>query len=1002
MVACSSQRAHRATGVITRLDRSVGAEMSENLSYAVENLKVELGQAHRSGAEALALLETLQSNAPVGFGFVNREFRMLRVNQTLAVFNGLTVEQHLGRCVAEIVPELWPDLEPVYRSVLESGEAVRDLEVDGRTSADTSRMHNWLLSLYPVFVAGEIVGIAIIVVDVTERADAQDARRQLARIVEDSDDAIFSATPEGIGTTWNAAAQRLYGYTAQEILGHQLSVLVPVDLLPEQQQQLARLNAGGATERRETTRRRKDGSLVEVLITASPSTDGNGAVVGMSLIVQDITERLASQRDLWASQRRLAEAQRIAEVGSFELDLLTGGQTWSTEQYRILGVDPTLKPTPELFMPLVHPNDLPALTRAWQRATEQGVGFDLHYQVIRPDAEQRWVHGLAVAEVAEDGSVLRLAGTIRDETELVLATRERLAAETRFESSFEQAGIGAAILDLDGIVTRVNAAACAILGQPREMLVDRSWDAYHHPDDANLPLEWGARVAGGHDAYSDERRFVRPDGSIVWTSLNITLVRDESGDPQYYLTQLLDITERRQLLENREHELLHDKLTGLANRTLLIGRLTQALGSAGGNRSRVGIILVDIDRLKVVNDSFGHEVGDSLLVEVGDRLRATIGVSDFVGRVGGDIFAVVCDGASAQETEQVGQRVLTALRRQYSLGNWEINVTASVGIAFADGSSTSESLLRDAEDATRLAKSLGCDRAKLFDEALRAKAEQRMNTTSALRDALDRNELSVCYQPVIDLATGAMVSAEALLRWNHPDQGTISPAVFIPIAEETGLIVPIGAWVLEQACEQLSQWQRTDPLMSVAVNLSVRQVMAPNILEQIRDVLESTRIRPESLTLELTESVFMEDIDQCAEMLAGLKNLGVQLSLDDFGTGYSSLSYLSRFPFDVVKIDQSFIRGLGANLPETALVAAILSMAEALGLSVTAEGIEKESQLAALINMRCQRGQGFYLHRPMPADAMNQLLNSHTNGGSTPQSHRLPRQDQILTGTSAG
>jgi EAL domain-containing protein (putative c-di-GMP-specific phosphodiesterase class I) len=249
-----------------------------------------------------------------------------------------------------------------------------------------------------------------------------------------------------------------------------------------------------------------------------------------------------------------------------------------------------------------------------------------------------------------------------------------------------------------------------------------------------------------------------------------------------------------------------------------------------------------------------------------------------------------------------------------------------------------------------------------------------MATTSALRVALDRNELSVSYQPVIDLATGAMVSAEALLRWNHPDRGPISPAVFIPIAEETGLIVPIGAWALEQACEQLSQWQRIDPLMSVAVNLSVRQVMDPDILEQIRCVLKSTGIRPESLCLELTESVFMEDIDQCAEILASLKNLGVQLSLDDFGTGYSSLSYLSRFPFDIVKIDQSFIRGLGTNPSDTALVAAILSMAKALELSVTAEGIEDQTQLTALEEMGCQLGQGFYLDRPMPADAMNQLL----------------------------
>ena len=419
----------------------------------------------------MAFVVLLRASLPVGFGFVDRDFRLLRVHETLVVFNGLTVEQHLGRLLAEIVPELWPNLEPVYRLVLETGEAVRDLEVEGRTAADMSRMHHWLLSLYPVYVAGEIVGIAIVVVDVTERADAQDARRELARIVEDSGDAIFSSTPEGIGTSWNAAAQQLYGYTPQEILGHPLSVLVPADLTAEHQQLLARMNAGWATERLETTRRRKDGSLVEVLITASPSTDNNGAVVGVSLIVQDITERLAIQRDLQASQRRLAEAQRIAEIGSFELDLLTGELTWSAEQYRILGLDPALPPSSDLFRSRVHPEDRAVLAQEWQsRHTKPSGDIDLHYRIVRADGEQRWVHTRSVPEVAEDGTVLRLAGTLRDETERVIATQQRRAAEIRFENSFEQAGIGAAILNLDGIITRVNAAPCTTLGQPQREL----------------------------------------------------------------------------------------------------------------------------------------------------------------------------------------------------------------------------------------------------------------------------------------------------------------------------------------------------------------------------------------------------------------------------------------------------------------------------------------------------------------------------------------------------
>ncbi len=958
----------------------------------VGHLAAELGLARRDRAEMAGLVDTILSNTPIGIGFLDRELRVRRMNPTLAAVIGVTVEESIGQTIDALVPEIWPQLEPLYRQVLDTGQATRDVAMDGPSEADEdpTRIHHWLSSFYPVFVDGEVIGISNVVFDISARADAEDARLRLARIVEDSGEAMFSSTADGIATSWNGAAERLFGYTADEFIGQPVALLAPPELLDEQEQMRARMAVGASTERHETVRQRKDGTRVEVLITASPSIDKAGKVIGASVIAQDIGERRSAQRELWASERRLEEAQRIAEIGSFEFDVLTGALIWSAEHYRILGLDPAVTPTAELFFALVHPDDRTRAAQAWHQVTEQGDASDMMFRIIRPDSELRWVHSRSLPEVAADGAVIKVAGTLRDSTERVEAARSRRDADARFEAGFEQGGVGAGILGLDGIPVRVNAAACAILGRPQELLVNRSWDDYQHPDNASLYKAMRRQLTAGHDTYTDERRFLRPDGTIVWTSVHLTLVRDEAGQPQYYLGQLEDISERKLMAEKLAFQATHDTLTGLANSVLLTDCLTRLLSGPDVGRSRVGVIFVDVDQLKLVNASFGHAAGDALLDQVAHRITATIRATDIVARFRGDEFVIVCADVSMQDIEARAERLRAALRRSYRIGGREITVTASLGIAVADTGSTPESLLRDSDHAMWEAKSRGRDRIKMFDQTLRAKTERRLTTATALRRALERKELTVHYQPVVDLATGEMVSAEALLRWNHPGRGSISPVEFIPIAEETGLIIPIGAWVLEQACDQLRRWQRTVPSMTVAVNLSVRQVLAPDILTQIEDIVTRSKIRPRSLILELTESVFMQDIDYFGEMLNGLKRLDIQLSLDDFGTGYSSLSYLRRFSFDIVKIDRAFVRSLGINSNDTALVAAILSMGEALGLSVVAEGIEDETQLAALRRMRCPRAQGFYFDRPMPAEAIYHLITAR---------HRWPIEDPPATAT---
>jgi diguanylate cyclase (GGDEF)-like protein/PAS domain S-box-containing protein len=884
----------------------------------------------------------------------------------------------------------WTAAEAVGQPLGELISAEESVEVGEAILAELRRGQSWSGEFrvkrrdgthFPVYVTdtpvfgadGQLIAIIGVSADITEPKAGEEARYQLAAIVAGSGDAIFGVTTDGTITSWNPAAERLFGYRAEEIIGCPVAQLTPTDRAHEQRQVRARLNAGGEAEQFETFRRRKDGSLVEVMITASSATDEAGQVVGLSVIAHDITERRRSRRALETSRRGLAESQRIAHLGSFELDVVNSVMTWSEELYRILGVDPNVTASAELFVSMLHPDDAPTVRRAWAAALGAGATYDILFRIIRTDGEVRWVHARAVPDVTA-GHVGKLAGTLMDDTGRITADGIRQAAETRFEIAFEQAAIGAAIIDLDGIPQRVNPALCRLLGRPAEQLVGRRWTEYTIADENPVWQVIHPIVAGGQDIYLAERRYRRPDGSVAWASCHGSLAHDESGEPQYFFTQFQDVTERKEMEQELAHQALHDSLTGLPNRSLLIDRLLHGLAGSRRRGLQLGVIFLDVDHFKAVNDSLGHGSGDDLLREAASRIAAAIRSDDTVARFGGDEFVIVCDDISAIETEEIAERVLETLSRPCLIGGQEMTVTASLGIALSDDHATPESLLRDSDAAMYRAKERGRGRIELFDEALRNKVELRLATVSGLQRALEREEFVVYYQPVVDLSTGSMVSAEALVRWEHPDRGLVSPDQFIPLAEETGLIVPIGAWVLQQACMQLVEWQRTAPSMSVAVNLSVRQVLAPDIAGLIDDVLGRTGVRPGDLCLEMTESVLMDDVEYFGRTLSGLKALGVRLSIDDFGTGYSSLSYLKRFPVDAVKVDRAFVDGLGTDPHDTALVAAIVAMAEALDLEVTAEGVETRDQLAILKQLQCRRAQGYFLARPMPAATMQRLV----------------------------
>ncbi|MCU1586742.1 MAG: diguanylate cyclase/phosphodiesterase with and sensor(s) [Frankiales bacterium] len=500
-----------------------------------------------------------------------------------------------------------------------------------------------------------------------------------------------------------------------------------------------------------------------------------------------------------------------------------------------------------------------------------------------------------------------------------------------------------------------------------------------HPDDVPHVIAIHQSSMANLEPFEMEERVIWPDGQVRTLASWGEVVVDADGQPARMGGICWDITERRAIEDQLVHDALHDRLSGLPNRTLFVDRLTQAIAGLARRTGLLAVLFLDIDRFKVINDGLGHEAGDEVLLELSRRLAELMRPGDTVARFGGDEFVVLCDGISSPaQAGQIARRLQEAISAPVQIGDSEVVVTMSAGIAVATSEDESAAdLLRDADAAMYRAKRDGGAHALLFDDRMRDEAQARLGTEVELRKALATGELRLHYQPVVDLDTGVMTGVEALLRWDHPTRGLVMPSDIIPIAEETGLIVPIGEWALEQACEQLLRWQRAYPRripLTLAVNLSGVQLAHSSFVDRAGEILSATGIDPATLTLEMTETVLMRDAVQALEVLEALKALGVSLSIDDFGTGYSSLSYLKRFPVDVLKIDRSFVDGVGSDPEDQAIVQAIVALAGSMGMGTVAEGLETTVQQQALRDLGCRSAQGYLLGRPVPAEAISALL----------------------------
>jgi len=512
----------------------------------------------------------------------------------------------------------------------------------------------------------------------------------------------------------------------------------------------------------------------------------------------------------------------------------------------------------------------------------------------------------------------------------------------------------------------------------------RRWDHVPALIDTELGRSHMATLEAHEPFRNLEYRCVDDNGEERWFCINGQPVFDENGAFAGYRGTGSDITARKVTEQRVHHVAQHDVLTGLPNRSLLQDRLSQAVAYATRSGHQVWVMLIDLDRFKFVNDSMGHKAGDVLLMTVAARLRSSLRDTDTVARLSGDEFVVILsEHADEPLTSDIVQRVMDAVAQPVILGAKEFFVTCSIGVAaYPSDGTPSENLIEHADIAMYRAKKLGRNNFQFYTPAMNEESLERVRIESALRNALDRNEFVLHYQPQVDLQSGRIVGMEALIRWKHPELGMVPPVRFIGIAEDTGLIVPIGAWVMRTACAQNKAWQDAGlgPLR-VAVNLSARQFGAADLIPNIEAVLNDTGLEPSCLELELTESLFMSDVTPAVELLHRMKSLGINLSIDDFGTGYSSFSYLSRFPIDVLKIDRSFVNDITHDANDAAIVASIIALAHNLRLSVIAEGVETAEQLDYLRHQGCDEMQGYYFSKPLPAHEFEQLLRRH--GGLT-------------------
>ncbi|MCL5103527.1 MAG: PAS domain S-box protein [Armatimonadetes bacterium] len=905
------------------------------------------------------------------------------VNGVAEKLTGWTEVESIGRPLNEvfkIIHEITGEEAPnPVEQALKTGDPVELAHHTALISKDGSR-RSIADSCAPVWdVDGNMIGVVLVFRDVTQRMRAEDALRdseaKFRAIMSTVADALIIIDNNGRVSYWNPAAERMFGYLDDEVIGRNLhSIVAPPKYVLAFKEAFKRFRTTGEGDAvgktLELAALHKDGREFPVELSISAFKIGDEWFA--TGVVRDITERKQAQGALEASEERYRTLFSSMSEG-FALCEIICDEKGKPCDWRYLEVNQAFEQNTGLMADQVVGKTvlevLPNIESSW---------IGCYGEVALTGKPTRFEN--RVEELGRDFEVFAFSPARGQFAALFVDTTERKRAEEAIKiqtSAMNAASDQIVITNVHGVVEFVNPAfeketgfsINEVIGKTPRIMKSGKHDAEYYN---NL---WLTILNG--KPWSGEITNRRKDGSIYVEDMTITPIKNDSDVIEHFVAVKRNITLKKAYEEQLDYLAYHDPLTGLPNRLLFSDRLTQRLAQAQRGQSMIAVMFLDVDRFKLINDTLGHNIGDLLLQGMAERLQACVREADTIARMGGDEFTIIlADVVDPEAAGEVARRVLRAVASPFVFDEHELYVTTSIGISIypADGTDV-ETLVKNADTAMYRAKEKGRNMCQLYTEAFNAADVERMTLENNLRRAAKREEFLLHFQPQVDIRTGETRGSEALVRWRHPEYGLVPPGKFIPLAEETGLIVPISKWIIKAACGQNKAWQDAGyPPITIAVNISAKHFHQEDLAATVGSALSETGLDPQYLELELTESALMQNPDLAVDVLGKLKEMGVRISVDDFGTGYSSLSYLKRFPIDAVKIDQSFVRDITTNHDDAAIAGAVVAMAHSLKLKVIAEGVETLEQLEFLRSLKCDEVQGYFIGRPVPAEEFGQLL----------------------------